>query len=87
MERQEREMKESDSVTKWCPMARSVVDAAGYASGNRFGGDTNHDQDCLCIGSACMLWESWEYVNGDRQIVNKKEGDCGLKSKEGVFRE
>ena len=85
-------MKESEAVKKWCPMKRAVPDAMNYQSGNVFDGFNASplDNKCMCIGSDCMMWESLEYgrlgneVDGVTPVivVNKGEGDCGLKSKE-----
>lgn len=79
-------MKESEAKTKWCPHTR-LCGAAGYGASNR---DIQTGWDhpkVLCIGSQCMMWESWEYESGNpaiepTHIKNKGEGDCGLKSKE-----
>lgn len=81
-------MKESDAKKKWCPQSRYVIDNPTVAYvGNRFDSG-REDIKCLCLASDCMMWESWEYEksdpspNNDAFIVNKGEGDCGLKTKE-----
>ena len=80
-----------DAKKKWCPKAVHVIHSAGYASGNRVGSDSaEQDKQCLCLGSGCMMWESWEYeklgggtIGKEPKItMHKGEGDCGLKTKE-----
>ena len=87
-------MKEDEARTKWCPMARVAgkIDEPGVIggaifSGNRFGdpfqnAPSNLLQASQCIGSDCMMWESWEYTDANEDIMNLGEGDCGLKSKD-----
>jgi len=72
-------MKESEAKTKWCPMVRVLVtpnDALwqGRMLSNR-GDLPASNEHCLCIGSACMMWEN-HCIEGHDQI-----GDCGLKSR------
>ena len=59
-------MLEREAKTKWCPQN------LGQDSANENG---------LCIGSQCMMWESWEWKNSDNEIRLKGQGDCGLKTK------
>ena len=74
-------MKESDAKTKWCPMARVVIDATGYGSGNRFGSAKIHNDNCLCIGSACMMWETLRaHPDLDKAQGIEDDGMCGLVS-------
>ena len=40
-------------------------------------GDTVH----TCVGSKCMMWEEWDYIDGTWIPVDEPYGDCGLKSK------
>jgi hypothetical protein len=43
-----------------------------------------------CVGSDCMMWESWEWEKRNPEpkgvpriiIMCKGEGDCGLRTKE-----
>jgi hypothetical protein len=81
-------MKESEAIKKWCPMVRMADCGAENASAvNRIHGE--FECTAYCIGSECMMWESWEYeklgdvVDDKTQFItmNKGEGDCGLKSK------
>lgn len=68
-------MRESEAKTKWCPMVRVLIGPENSAWQSRM--ITNRadipagPQDCLCIGSACMMWEPSKTFNGG--------GDCGLK--------
>ena len=81
-------MKELDARSKWCPMARPRGDYEDEYGNNR----DKHGQSvqgAICIGSDCMMWESWEYKIGPGnaahpvgKIINEGEGDCGLKTKE-----
>ena len=47
---------EEQAKGMWCPAARRVIDAPGYAAGNRFGDAAPQNLDCRCIGSVCMWW-------------------------------
>jgi len=70
-------MTEEEAKMKWCPMARVVIDAVGYASGNRFGGTDEGKElyeKCVCIASDCMMW-----VVEPNTYENMGEGGrCGL---------
>ena len=70
-------MKESEAKKKWCPKAIHVVDATGYASGNRFIGDgVDQNNSCLCLGSNCMIWEAelkFEEIEKEVKIEPKWE--------------
>jgi len=75
-------MKEEEAKLKWCPNYRlSGINERGVSNANR--GNFN---EVFCIGSDCMMWESWEYVASEHStaegVQNKDEGDCGLKTKE-----
>ena len=88
-------MKESEALKKWCPFTRMVF---GYSQGttqtfNRFAAEPGDEMENMqeamngtsgtkCIGSDCMMWESWEYVNRNSEVIGKHTGDCGLKTKE-----
>jgi hypothetical protein len=76
-------MKESEAKTKWCPHVRI---AFPETSGNR-DMDSSNNPIYNCIGSGCMMWESWEYesapdINSPVTTKLKGEGDCGLKTRE-----
>ena len=60
-------MKESEARNKWCPQNL---------------GQDGSNESGLCIGSGCMMWESWEFIDGSNKLVGKNTGDCGLKTKE-----
>jgi len=82
-------MKESEAKLKWCPMSRVVIDSPGYAAGNRFQDGPRYDAQCLCVGSACMMWEPFPEVKNNSFVrdsaggfVYKDNGDCALKSQE-----
>ena len=56
-------MTEDEAKTKWCPLARYVLDDSighgaqpGYPTGNRFAGHAPSEAQCKCIASACMAW-------------------------------
>lgn len=60
-------MKESEALTKWCPMARITTVEHPQQQGQlaiSIGGGNNRDataeiipRACLCIGSKCMMWK------------------------------
>jgi len=64
-------MMEVDARTKWCPHNL---------------GQFGSSEDGKCIGSACMMWESWEYLDPkdprNKPLLREGEGECGLKSKD-----
>ena len=80
-------MKESEALTKWCPMVRySSIRGNGI---NRWAddGDTQVTPNAsMCIGSKCMMWESFERleegVTNKHYMKRKGEGTCGLITKE-----
>lgn len=72
-------MTEEEAKTKWCPMVRFNAEP-GFPAFNRNGTSMEYSPDFCCIGSACMMWESWEYEDGN-VMIRKGEGDCGLKHK------
>ena len=72
-------MLEEEAKTKWCPMAKHTMDHEG--SFHTTNGQKTSGLQC-CIGSLCMIWESWEWKNIDNEIRLKGQGDCGLKTKE-----
>ena len=85
-------MTEDEAKTKWCPMARYIIDEGNqgtYAAGNRpigapFGVGSN------CIASDCMMWRWNNFVGKARDleigidvdvVTDKKstiDGCCGL---------
>jgi len=66
-------MTEKEAKTKWCPFSRYVLDAEGFASGNRFDGKSP-DVACCCLGIGCMMWT----------VSNDMGGGCGLMVNGGV---
>ena len=77
-------MTEDQAKTKWCPMARSVPNAVGYSSGNRFDGQNPEFLECKCIASDCMMWAKATEIfhiddDGKETVIpKKKSGRCGL---------
>jgi len=74
-------MKESEARTKWCPMVRACGDYEDEHGNNRTK-DGHPQSGTLCIGSACMMWNTaWVHENGSslNPMVPTDEGDCGLK--------
>ena len=74
-------MTEEEAKTKWCPHARVVLPAGGYASGNRFD-DSQPNPDYMesrCIASDCMMWK-WLRSSGKDGYgrPEEKTGYCGL---------
>lgn len=79
-------MLEEDAKKKWCPFVRMGSVSGGI---NR-DAQTPHYEHYMCIGSQCMMWNSWEYKtlvgfdDATNEIIpsetrHKGEGDCGLK--------
>jgi hypothetical protein len=57
-------MSEEEARTKWCPMVRIMLGHdnqawQGLSVTNR-GVTFSGPQDCMCIGSNCMMWRSRE---------------------------
>jgi hypothetical protein len=68
---------EEQAQSKWCPFARvaSVAVNGDAVSANRM---TRMDDECNCIGSACMAWRWGSYSFGDQGPM---PGYCGLAGK------
>ena len=67
-------MTEEEAKTKWCPMVRTVLDAANYASGNHFEGGQFKERT-TCKGSECMMWRLQHNEDDGFEPTN---GYCGL---------
>jgi len=85
-------MQESEAKKKRCPKVQVIIIPSnstwkGQMITSR--GDIYTDsKDLLCLGTACMMWDSFEYEarifkGHDRsyelEIKNVGQGDCGLK--------
>ena len=77
-------MQESEAKKKWCPHIRTRQNGMNALAVNVF----NNEDRPTCIGTACMMWDSFEYEarifkGHDRsyeiEIKNVGQGDCGLK--------
>jgi hypothetical protein len=79
-------MKEEEAKTKWCPMARVVVNAQGFGAGNRFDDSVPNPEfmQSRCIASDCMMWCEYKdkyagLANGSNITIESPEGGyCGL---------
>jgi len=78
-------MREEEARTKWCPHVRVGGVTVTFNRDTQGMHNADQYQDTFnCIGSKCMMWESWEYEKGDHHTEKRNlvvEGDCGLKAK------
>lgn len=58
-------MTEKEAITKWCPHARVPDDDPNTGGNNRW---IRKDDECLCIGSACMAWRWGESAEENRFV-------------------
>lgn len=66
---------EAEAKTKWCPKALSGAEYDGrVVPVNRQSGG-KPDPDCMCLGSACMLWGWWDDKS---KPAERRRGTCGL---------
>lgn len=82
-------MKESEAKKKMCPKLFAAAIIAQASSPVPASVDSLEEVS-YCRGSKCVIWESheWKQNNPDPKVVpktiimNKGEGNCGLKTKE-----
>jgi len=77
-------MKESEARKKTCPHHNSamMVTLMMMATSNKRISDDLVDRQtqlAMCSGPECVMWDSWEWTDTNRELHNKGEGDCGLK--------
>jgi len=74
---------EAEAKTKWCPMARAIVDGAGDAVASRNGHGAGL-AGTECLGSACMLW-GWLNPPPRHDGDKPQRGRCGLARNAGEY--
>lgn len=79
---------EDEAKTKWCPEAR-VFKSAGApmnrsAAANRWTDDGEAPVKCVCVGSDCMAWRTFQGIRpADQKIIEPRDGYgyCGKAGK------
>lgn len=67
---------EEEAKTKWCPFARVATTSGGGIVVNRFSSPMQLRGDSNCLGSACMMWQSYGTLRRDG--VTRETGYCGI---------